>query len=103
MYPGNHDAIKILIDSRNGDNNEQKIYDCQDQAILLKTCYSRQNIIINNWKLLNKILTHAIVQLCMDSWLIAIENIKKWLMKIVKLFDASSLVGTPHVESYFMA
>ena len=32
-----------------------------DQAIRLKTCYSQQNIIINNWKLLNKTLTHAIV------------------------------------------
>ena len=49
IYPGNHDTIKSLIDSRNGDNNEQKIYDRQDQAILLKTCYSQQNIIINNW------------------------------------------------------
>ena len=32
-----------------------------DQAIRLKTSYSQQNIIINNWKLLNKTLTHAIV------------------------------------------
>ena len=63
IYPGNHDAIKTLID---GDYNERKFYDCQDQAILLKACYSQQNIIINNWKLLNKILIHAIVQLCMD-------------------------------------
>ena len=58
--------VKTLIDSRNGDYNEQKFYDCQDQAILLKACYPQQNIIKNNWKLLNKILIHAIVQLYMD-------------------------------------
>ena len=103
IYPRNQDAIKTLIDSRNGDYNERKFYDCQDQAILLKACYSQQNIIRNNWKLLNKILMYAIVQLCMDWWLIASENVKIWSMNIIKLFDASSLVGIPHVESYFMA
>ena len=33
------------------------------------------------------------MRLCMDWWLITIKNIKIWLMKIIKLFDANSLVG----------
>ena len=53
-----------------------------------KTFYLQQNIIINNWNLQNKTLTHAIVY-----GLITIKNIKIWLLKIIKLFDASSLVG----------
>ena len=55
-----------------------------DQAIRLKTSYSQQNIIINNWKLLNKTLTHCV---WIEGWLQS-KNIKIWLMKIIKLFDA---------------
>ena len=45
------------------------------------------------------------MRLCMDWWPITIKNIKIWLLKIMKLFDASSLVGTvattmQHVESF---
>ena len=75
-----------------------------DQAIRLKTSYSQHNIIINNWKLLNNTLTHAIVYGLMVDYNQKHKNI--WLMKIIKLFDASSLVRMlliPRAKSYFVS
>ena len=51
IYPGNHDAIKTLIDSRNGDYNERKFYDCQvsrsgntTQSLLFTTEYHNKQL-----------------------------------------------------------